>query len=162
MENQQEKKYNILFVCLGNICRSAAAEAVMKAVLDKHRDERFFVDSAGILSYHQGEPADARMRLFASKRGYNVTSISRPVKGYDFEHFDIIVGMDDSNIDDLKERAATIEQEAKIHKMTEFCVHSNATCVPDPYYGGSEGFERVMDLLEDTCEGLYSYLAGKI
>ncbi len=66
--------------------------------------------------------------------------------------------MDDSNIDDLKERAATIEQEAKIHKMTDFCVNVEADHVPDPYYGGNEGFERVMDLLEDACEGFYQWL----
>ncbi|MCQ2210476.1 MAG: low molecular weight phosphotyrosine protein phosphatase [Paludibacteraceae bacterium] len=162
MDNQKEKKYNILFVCLGNICRSAAAEAVMKAILKKHEDERFFVDSAGILSYHQGEPADPRMRYFAGLRGYDVTSISRPVKGYDFEKFDIIIGMDDSNVDDLKDRAGTLEQESKIHQMTEFVIHSDATCVPDPYYGGNEGFENVMDLLEETCEGLYQYLVSKI
>ena len=161
-EQMEQKKYNILFVCLGNICRSAAAEAVMKSVLKKHNDERVYVDSAGILSYHQGEPADARMRYFAAQRGYDVTSISRPVKGYDFEQFDIIIGMDDSNVDDLRERAATIEQESKIHKMTEYSIHSEATSVPDPYYGGNEGFERVMDLLEDTCEGLYQYLVRTV
>jgi protein-tyrosine phosphatase len=151
-------KYNVLFVCLGNICRSAAAEAVMKHVLKKHSDHRFFIDSAGILSYHQGEPADQRMRYFAGQRGYDVTSISRPVTPRDFDDFDIIIGMDDRNIDDLKERAATVEHLQKIHKMTDFCVNVEATHVPDPYYGGNEGFERVMDLLEDACEGLYDYL----
>jgi protein-tyrosine phosphatase len=159
---QSRKTYNILFVCLGNICRSAAAEAVMKAVLAKHEDEHFFVDSAGILSYHQGEPADSRMRYFAGLRGYDVTSISRPVKGYDFEKFDLIIGMDNSNVDELKERAATPEQEAKVHQMTEFAIRTTETYVPDPYYGGNEGFERVMDLLEDTCEGLYQYLIKRI
>lgn len=156
MENRE--KYNVLFVCLGNICRSAAAEAVMKQVLKKHSDHRFSVDSAGILSYHQGEPADARMRYFAAQRGYDVTSISRPVTTSDFDEFDIIIGMDDRNIDDLKERAVTVEHLHKIHKMTDFCVNVEATHVPDPYYGGNEGFERVMDLLEDACEGLYDYL----
>lgn len=157
-ELKNNNKYKILFVCLGNICRSAAAEAVMKSVLKKHSDSRFDVDSAGILSYHQGEPADARMRYFAAQRGYDVTSISRPVTSHDFEEFDLILGMDDRNIDDLHDRAMTLEQEFKIHKMTDFCVNVEATHVPDPYYGGNEGFERVMDLLEDACEGLYDYL----
>lgn len=155
------KKRKILFVCLGNICRSAAAEAVMKAVLARKGDDRFFVDSAGILSYHEGEKADHRMRYFAGLRGYDLTSISRPVRSSDFEEFDYIIGMDDSNIDDLKERAATIEQEAKIHKMTEFCVNIEADHVPDPYYGGNEGFERVLDLLEDACEGFYQWLISE-
>lgn len=155
------KKRKILFVCLGNICRSAAAEAVMKAVLARKGDDRFFVDSAGILSYHEGEKADRRMRYFADLRGYDLTSISRPVRSSDFEEFDYIIGMDDSNIDDLKERASTIEQEAKIHKMTEFCVNIEADHVPDPYYGGNEGFERVLDLLEDACEGFYQWLISE-
>ncbi len=157
-----QQPFKILFVCLGNICRSAAAEAVMKSVLEENGDKRFFVDSAGLLSYHQGEPADARMRYFAAQKGYDVTSISRPVKADDFEKFDIIVGMDDTNVDELKERAATLEQVQKIHQMTEFAIHSEATYVPDPYYGGNEGFERVMDILEDTCKGLYNYLTEKI
>ena len=155
------KKRKILFVCLGNICRSAAAEAVMKAVLARKGDDRFFVDSAGILSYHEGEKADRRMRYFAGLRGYDLTSISRPVRSSDFEEFDYIIGMDDSNIDDLKERATTIEQEAKIHKMTEFCVNIEADHVPDPYYGGNEGFVRVLDLLEDACEGFYQWLISE-
>ncbi len=155
------KKRKILFVCLGNICRSAAAEAVMKSVLARKGDERFLVDSAGILSYHEGEKADSRMRYFAGQRGYDVTSISRPVRSSDFEDFDYIVGMDDSNIDDLKERVATVEEESKIHKMTEFCVNVEADHVPDPYYGGNEGFERVMDLLEDACEGFYQWLISE-
>lgn len=163
---KNERKYCILFVCLGNICRSAAAEAVMKRVVEKHMVEnaenRFFIDSAGIISYHQGEPADPRMRYFAGKRGYDVTSISRPIRGADFEEFDLIVGMDDSNIDALREKADTVEQMSKIHKMTEFCISMEATHVPDPYYGGNEGFDRVMDLLEDACEGLYLYVNEKL
>ncbi len=155
------RKRKILFVCLGNICRSAAAEAVMKAVLARKGDDCFFVDSAGILNYHEGERADSRMRYFAGQRGYDITSISRPVRSSDFEDFDYIIGMDDSNIDDLKERAATVEQDAKIHKMTEFCVNVEADHVPDPYYGGNEGFERVMDLLEDACEGFYQWLISE-
>lgn len=152
-------KKRVLFVCLGNICRSAAAEAVMKAVVARHdAADQFVIDSAGILSYHQGEPADSRMRYFASQRGYDVTSISRPVVSDDFDRFDMIIGMDDSNIDALKEKAYTEEHLTKIHKMTDFAIHSQADHVPDPYYGGHEGFERVMDLLEDTCEGLYQQI----
>lgn len=145
----------ILFVCLGNICRSAAAEAIMKQIVDKAKMSKLFeIDSAGILSVHQGETADPRMIYFARQKGYDVTSISRPVKGYDFDYFDLIIGMDDSNIESLKDRALTMEQNAKIHRMTEFCKRHDADHVPDPYYGGQEGFINVIELLEDACQGL--------
>ena len=153
------KPTSILFVCLGNICRSAAAEAVMKSILHKHGANNIMVDSAGILNYHQGEAADPRMRYFAGKRGYDVTSISRPVVSDDFDRFDLIVGMDNTNVDDLKSKAYTLQQERKIHQMTEFSIHSDATYVPDPYYGGDQGFENVMDILEDACEGLYNFIS---
>lgn len=155
-------KHRILFVCLGNICRSAAAEAVMKALVDKAgRSSEFFIDSAGILSYHEGEKADHRMIFHAGKRGYDVTSISRPVKSYDFEDFDLVIGMDNSNIDDLMDRAATPDQQKKIHKMTEYCRKFDNDYVPDPYYGGAEGFDLVLDLLEDACAGLLDTFPDK-
>lgn len=157
-------KHNILFVCLGNICRSAAAEAVMKKLVDdKRASADFNIDSAGILNYHQGEHADPRMISFASRRGYDVTSISRPVKTADFDRFDLVIGMDNTNVDDLYDRAATAEHTKKIHKMTEFCRKFTNDYVPDPYYGGADGFELVLDLLEDACEGLYETLKdGKL
>lgn len=152
-------KKRILFVCLGNICRSAAAEAVMKALLErKGLADRYMVDSAGILNYHAGEPADPRMIAAAKVRGYDVTSISRPVLFNDFDDFDIIVGMDDDNVESLMDKTHTDEQRKKIHQMTEFCILMHDTYVPDPYYGGSAGFTHVMDLLEDACEGLLNYL----
>lgn len=148
-------KHKILFVCLGNICRSAAAEAVMKSLVVKAGLEKnFVIDSAGILSCHQGEKADYRMIYHAKQRGYDVTSISRPIKSYDFDDFDLVIGMDNSNIDDLMDRAATPEHQAKIHKMTEYCSVFTNDYVPDPYYGGAEGFDLVLDLLEDACDGL--------
>lgn len=146
----------ILFVCLGNICRSSSAEGVMKhLVAEAAREAEFEIDSAGILSYHQGELPDSRMRAHAARRGYNLTHRSRPVKTDDFYHFDLIIGMDDRNIDDLKERAPSPEAMKKIHRMTEYCTrYTHADHVPDPYYGGAEGFEYVLDLLEDACAGL--------
>lgn len=97
-----DRKTRILFVCLGNICRSAAAEAVMKAFVEKHgAADRYLIDSAGILNYHEGEYADPRMIQAAQQRGYMVTSISRPVQADDFDIFDIIVGMDDDNVESL-------------------------------------------------------------
>ena len=148
-------KTKILFVCMGNICRSPVAEAIMQKIIDDRRlSADFEIDSAGILSYHQGEKADPRMRQHAARRGYNVTSISRPVKTADFDKFDLIIGMDDSNIDDLNDRALMSEHKTKIHKMTEYSKEYDYTYIPDPYYGGAAGFELVIDLLEDACEGL--------
>lgn len=146
----------ILFVCLGNICRSCSAEGVMKHLVEQAGcEEDFVIDSAGILSYHQGELPDRRMRVHAARRGYDLIQRSRPVRTEDFYHFDLIIGMDDRNISDLKERAPSLEAESKIHRMTEYCTKfTHADHVPDPYYGGAEGFEYVLDLLEDACAGL--------
>jgi len=148
----------ILFVCLGNICRSPSAEAVMKKVT-ADRGVDLFIDSAGMIAAHAGEPADARMQTHAVKRGYHLTSISRPVVAEDFDSFDMIIGMDDSNISDLMAKASSREAEAKISKMTDYCVRFNHNSVPDPYYGGSDGFELVLDLLEDACEGLIRHIS---
>ena len=151
-----ENKKRILFVCLGNICRSSSAEGIMrKLVKDAGRESEFVIDSAGILSYHQGKLPDSRMRAHASRRGYNLVHRSRPVCTDDFFDFDLIIGMDDRNIDDLKERAPSPEACRKIKRMTDYCTRfTHADYVPDPYYGGAEGFEHVLDLLEDACAGL--------
>lgn len=149
----------ILFVCLGNICRSPSAEGVMKhLVKEAGLEKEFEIDSAGILSYHQGELPDSRMRAHAARRGYDLVHRSRPVCTDDFEHFDLIIGMDDRNIDDLKDRAPSVAACEKIHRMTEFCTRMVADHVPDPYYGGAEGFEYVLDVLEDACAGLLTFL----
>lgn len=148
-------KYKILFVCLGNICRSSAAEEIMRQKIRKAGvEDSFFVDSAGLISYHQGEMADPRMRMHAKRRGYDITHLSRPVKQQDFYDFDLIVGMDASNIDRLHSLCPTVEDESKIVMMTDYCMEKVADHVPDPYYGGASGFENVLDILEDACEGL--------
>ena len=145
----------ILFVCLGNICRSAAAEAVMKRFVEERGvSSAFELDSAGLINYHEGEPADPRMRAHAARRGYVVDSISRPVRTCDFFDFDLIIGMDDRNIDELKQRAPDLTSEAKIHRMTDYSRNKLYDYVPDPYYSGADGFELVLDLLEDACAGL--------
>jgi len=156
-------KHKILFVCMGNICRSATAEAVMKKLIeDRGLSANFEIDSAGILSVHRGEKADPRMRKHGAGRGYDLTSISRPVKMDDFDKFDLIIGMDDSNMEDLNNRALTAEHKTKIHKMTEYSKKYNHTYIPDPYYGGAAGFELVIDLLEDACEGLLESFYEKL
>ncbi len=145
----------ILFVCLGNICRSPMAETIMKDLVEKAGlTDQFYIDSAGIIGYHAGESADPRMRSFAFQKGYHITSISRPVKEDDFREFDMIIGMDEKNMEDLREKAP-YDSTAELHQMTEFCTsHPDDFYVPDPYYGGAAGFTHVIELLEDACAGL--------
>ena len=131
-------------------------EAVLK---EAGLEKEFVIDSAGILSYHQGELPDSRMRAHAARRGYQLIHRSRPVRTEDFYNFDLIIGMDDRNIVDLKEKAPSMEEWKKIHRMTEYCTRIPADHVPDPYYGGAEGFEYVLDVLEDACAGLLTSLA---
>jgi protein-tyrosine phosphatase len=147
-------KKNVLFVCWGNICRSPSAEAVFVDVLKKaNLSDDFYVDSAGTIAAHSGERADARMRQHAQKRGYQLESISRKVNPeVDFDKFDYIVAMDDSNMSDLLYLARNEQDEKKLSKMTDYCSSFENTSVPDPYYGGSSGFELVLDLLEDASE----------
>lgn len=150
-------KKSLLFVCLGNICRSPSAEAVMKDLVSKQGlEDDFFIDSAGTSGWHNGDGADPRMKSHAIRRGIDLTSISR--KFYpdsDFEEFDMIIGMDDQNIRDLNAMSSSKEERSKIYKMTDFCRRFDyMDAVPDPYYGGDQGFELVLDILEDACEGL--------
>lgn len=158
------EKYKLLFVCLGNICRSSSAEEIMRTLVRRAGMEKeIAVDSAGILSYHQGELPDPRMRAHAARRGYTLTHRSRPVTTDDFYDFDLIIGMDDRNVDDLRERAPGVEEEAKIRRMADYCVHKVVDYVPDPYYGGASGFENVLDILEDACAGLLEAIReGKV
>ena len=153
----------ILFVCLGNICRSSSAEEIMRTLVRRAGlEQEITVDSAGILSYHQGELPDSRMRMHAARRGYTLTHRSRPVTTDDFYEFDLILGMDDRNIDDLRERAPGIEEEKKIHRMADYCMQKVVDYVPDPYYGGTSGFENVLDILEDACAGLLEQVKKQI
>ena len=154
------EKQKILFVCLGNICRSPSAEAIMKAKVEAENLSHLIeVDSAGISGYHQGEPADQRMLQFARQRGYELTSISRPVHPRsDFEHFNYIIAMDDQNKEDLLAMTSNPDEQKKIFKMTDFCLTTRHNSVPDPYYGATAGFHLVIDILEDACEGLLNHL----
>ena len=152
-------KKSILFVCLGNICRSPMAEGVFNKILEREgKKQDFITDSAGLLSYHQGELADSRMRFHAIKRGYELTHRSRPFSRTDFDKFDMIIGMDEQNIDGLKDKADTLDELQKIHRMVDFSQKFKPTHIPDPYYGGEQGFENVIDLLEDACEELFKQI----
>ena len=149
-------KYNLLFVCLGNICRSPAAQGVMQRLVDERGlTDRFYIDSAGMGGWHVGDLPDKRMRVHARSRGYELTHRARKVQSRDFDDFDLIVGMDASNVDELRDLAATIEQQDKVVMMGDYIrQYPHYDYVPDPYYEGSEGFELVLDLLEDSCENL--------
>ena len=146
----------VLFVCLGNICRSPSAEAIFNGLINNNGlKKQFEVDSAGTSGWHAGEPADRRMQSHAIKRGFQLTSISRKFNpDTDFDHFDYIIGMDDDNIHALENMARNDKDLSKIHKMTDFSENHDYDSVPDPYYGGEQGFELVLDLLEDACGGL--------
>ncbi len=154
-------KRKILFVCLGNICRSPSAEAVMNAYLRiNYLDTEFECDSAGTGGWHAGDPADSRMKKHAIKRDYDLTSIARQFDPKnDFDEFDWILGMDQQNVSDLKSFSRNSDDLTKIKSMTAYCSRFvNYNSVPDPYYGGANGFELVLDILEDACEGLLKEL----
>lgn len=163
MKRRPDGLRRILFVCLGNICRSPAAEGVMRAIVEKTEGRgartRFVIDSAGTGDYHIGDLPDRRMRIHARRRGYNLTHRARQVSEADFDRFDLIVGMDASNLRNLRSLSPTPEAEKKIVPMADFFrIATRYDYVPDPYYEGAEGFELVLDLLEDGCRNLYEQL----
>ena len=149
----------ILFVCLGNICRSPTAEAVVRAVAALEAPELGLeVDSAGTAGYHIGEPPDARMQAAAARRGYQLGALrARIVEPADFEHFDLILAMDRENLAVLQRRAPESARQ-RVRLFLELAQHDEPHEVPDPYYGGTNAFEEVLDLIEDAARGLLSYL----
>ena len=150
-------RIKILFVCLGNICRSPAAQGVMQRLVEERGlAQHFAIDSAGTYRGHQGQLPDPRMRRHASRRGYNLTHRARPIDSEDFEFFDIIVAMDESNRRNLLNLARSPRQQDKIVMIGGYIkkLRSHYDYVPDPYYEGAEGFELVLDLLEDACTNL--------
>lgn len=151
-------QYSVLFVCLGNICRSPAAQGIMQEIVDSAGETALWhIDSAGTAGYHVGEQPDRRMRLAARNRGITLDHQCRRVCRDDFDRFDIIIAMDESNYRDLRAISPSPETDSKIYRMSEFFseeTHRLHTYVPDPYYEGAEGFETVLDLLADGCANL--------
>lgn len=154
-------KIRILFVCLGNICRSPAADGIMRSVVESHGDgDRWEIDSAGTYAGHAGQLPDQRMRVHARRRGYELTHRARRVTDDDFDRFDLIVAMDSANERNLRDMTPTVEAMDKIVPMIDFVtLSSRYDYVPDPYYEGSEGFELVLDMLENGCANIYSMLS---
>ncbi|MCF8261690.1 MAG: low molecular weight phosphotyrosine protein phosphatase [Melioribacteraceae bacterium] len=153
---------NVIFVCMGNICRSPSAEAVMtKLISDKGLSDKIKCDSAGTIATHTGENADSRMMRHASKRGYDLTSIARQFKMDDFDKFDYIVVMDKYNYRDISAQSRNEKDQAKILLMTDYSGDNSLNEVPDPYYGGAAGFENVLDILEKSCNGLLAEVIKK-
>ena len=155
-----DKKTRVLFVCLGNICRSPAANGVMeKMVAEQGLEDKFVIDSAGTYGGHAGELPDPRMRVAASRRGYNLTHRSRKFREQDYHDFDMIIVMDDSNYENVARLAPERKYLDKVYRFVEFSKnHPDWSYVPDPYYEGHEGFELVLDILEDGCSELINRL----
>lgn len=150
-------KYKVLFVCLGNICRSPAAHGIFEHIVKENGlVDKFEIDSAGTYGGHRGELPDKRMRTAALYRGYALTHKSRPVSSLDFLDFDLVVAMDDQNYEDLMHLAPSVEATHKIKKMASYLTTHKISYIPDPYYMGTEGFSLVLDLLEEACQNLFN------
>ena len=155
-------KQRIIFVCLGNICRSPAAEAMLRVLVDREGlSDMVEIDSAGTYGGHSGERSDPRMRRAAEARGIPMTHRARQVREEDFERFDMVIAMDDNNYENLFRLAPDRAAQQKIYRFREFLRHHpDWSYIPDPYYEGHEGFELVLDLLEDGCAVLLEEIKG--
>lgn len=155
--------FKILFVCMGNICRSPTAEAVFfKRLSDQNLLHKVKIDSAGTHNFHPDAPPDARSQMHALKRGYDLSNLrARPVVESDFEEFDLLLTMDWDNRALLEERCPAPHLH-KIRGLAEFLQTTQASVIPDPYYGGEQGFEHVLDLIEEASDGLMKLMIQKV
>lgn len=156
---------SVLFVCLGNICRSPTAEAVMRSMADQAGlEDRLEVESAGTGAWHVGHPPDDRARAAAATRGLELAGTARRVEADDLERFDLIVAMDRENLAELRTLAAGTPDEHKLRLLREYDPDARASGeldVPDPYYGGEDGFDLVLDVVESGCRGLLEQIARR-
>ena len=154
----------VLFICLGNICRSAAANGIMEQFVEREGlQDKIKIDSAGTYGGHAGELPDSRMRAAAANRGYSLTHRSRKVREDDFYDFNMLIVMDDSNYENVARLAPERKYLNKVYRFVEFSRnHPQWSYVPDPYYEGHEGFELVLDLLEDGCQTLLEELKTEL
>ncbi len=147
--------YKLLFVCLGNICRSPTAENIMNHLIEQaNLESRIVCDSAGTASYHIGNPADKRMSAAASKLGIKLVGQARQLQASDLKDFDLILAMDKNNYRDILALDPTNQYSDKVRLICDYCSNYSTSEVPDPYYGGTEGFNYVIDLLLDACTSL--------
>ncbi len=152
----------ILFVCMGNICRSPAGEGVLRArVAEAGFAAWVQIDSAGTIGLHHGDRADSRMRAAAARRGYDLTSRARQVVSADLEAFDLILTMDEENRRGVLAHTTTDSQRQRVRPFCSFCTEHTEAEVPDPYYGGDRGFEHVLNLLEDGCRGVVAWVRAR-
>ena len=153
------KPCSILFVCMGNICRSPTAHGVFRhKVKQQGLEATIAVDSAGTHNYHPDSPPDERSQMHAAKRGYHVADLrARQITNADFERHDLILVMDWDNLA-LVQDICPQQHQHKVRRLTEFCLTMDGPVVPDPYYGGAMGFDQVLDLVEDACDGLLRHL----
>ncbi len=153
------KKTKVLFVCMGNICRSPTAEGVFLSLIkERNIEDQFVIDSAGTHAFHVSEAPDLRAQKTAEDRGISLSKIrSRKIESDDFEEFDYILAMDDDNFERLM-LASPDQFKNKIKYFLDFAPHLGTSEVPDPYYGGKYGFERVLDMVEDASVGFLDYL----
>jgi protein-tyrosine phosphatase len=155
--------YKLLFVCLGNICRSPAAENIMNHLIQREGlVGKITCDSAGTSSYHIGSPPDRRMMVAARQRNIPMTGSARQFTQADFEAFDRILAMDRDNYDNICALDPQAKYRHKVHLMCEFCTQHRLREVPDPYYGGASGFDQVLDLLTDACAGLLAEIQQEL
>ena len=161
---KDSKQISLLFICLGNICRSPAAEAVMRKVAeDNHLGQYLHVESAAIGPWHVGELPDKRMRRHAAARGYVLESRAQQFNASYFRRFDIIVVMDEENYQAVSRQRHSDSDRNKIWRMADYFIHYKGhSSVPDPYYGGDSDFELALDLIEDGCKGLIHELRSTI
>ena len=154
----------ILFVCMGNICRSPAAEAILKSLAEKEKlSDSLEIASAGTIDSHKGEGPDPRMKFHAAGRGYFLKSIARKFDpNVDFEKFDYIIAMDNDIYTEINRLDRGNQYTSKIHKMTEYKRLIDEDEVPDPFLGGKGGFEKVLDVLTDACRGLLKKLKDEL
>jgi protein-tyrosine phosphatase len=156
MGEKKEKRVSVLFVCHGNICRSPLAEGVFRHLAQQRGlSQRFEIDSAGVSSYHEGDPPDSRSAAVARQRGIELTGASRPLRAADLDRFDYVIVMDSPNLEAVERLARQTKPLSAVRLMREFDADADGDLnVPDPYYGGTRGFEDVHDIVERACSGL--------
>ena len=155
----RKPEVRVLFVCMGNICRSPLAEGVFRHLVSQAGlDERIEIDSAGIGDWHVGELPDPRTRAVAERRGIRLTSRARQVVVDDLSRFDLVIAMDDENLRGLRRLRAQLPEGTEVRRLREFDPDADHLDVPDPYYGGEDGFERVHDMVERACARLLEHI----